>query len=313
MPSLPLISIITPSFNQAEYIEETIDSVLSQGYPNLEYIIVDGGSTDGSVEIIRKYEKHLAWWVSEKDRGQSHAINKGLERATGDILAYLNSDDYYLPGAFQAVAELHRANPDAGLLHGRCRRVDEHGHTLGSQFGRFDSPEDLLNVWEVWWRKRQVVQPEVFWTRAASNRVGLLREDLHFIMDYDYWLRIVLAGFAVARSDQEFTAFRFHPAQKSERSKEVALEMLRRTEGDLWNQEVPISPLRRRRMQGSWLYSARFIPEADASLAAGEGALRRHQKLLGLVARRPQLLLSPGLRGRIGTLLRERLQSEPGS
>src|SRR5882757_342896 len=114
----PRISIITPSYNQAAYIEQTICSVLGQGYSNLEYIIIDGGSTDGSVDIIRKYENRLAYWVSEKDRGQTHAINKGLERATGEIIGYLNSDDYYLDGALAGIADVFGRHPDLDLLHG---------------------------------------------------------------------------------------------------------------------------------------------------------------------------------------------------
>src|SRR6266700_4138610 len=111
MQRFPKISIVTPSFNQAQYLEQTICSVLDQRYPNLEYIIVDGGSSDGSVDVIRKYEKSLTYWVSEKDRGQTHAINKGLERASGSILGYLNSDDYYLDGALHRVAEQFTKHP----------------------------------------------------------------------------------------------------------------------------------------------------------------------------------------------------------
>src|SRR5262249_6074487 len=127
MATLPRISIITPSFNQASFLEQTISSVISQGYPNLEYIVIDGGSTDGSVEAIRKFDSSITYWVSEKDRGQAHAINKGLRRATGDIIAYLNSDDYYFEGTLALVAQHFIGHPEADLFHGRCRVVDEHG------------------------------------------------------------------------------------------------------------------------------------------------------------------------------------------
>ena len=133
MLKLPRISIITPTFNQAGFIEQTINSVLGQGYPNLEYIIIDGGSTDGTVDLIRKYETQLAYWVSEKDGGQSNAINKGLKFATGDIIAYINSDDYYLDGAFERVANAYRDNPAVDLWHGRCRVVDQYGAKVNEQ------------------------------------------------------------------------------------------------------------------------------------------------------------------------------------
>src|SRR5437667_5688340 len=129
--SLPRISIVTPSYNQGKYLEQTIRSVLDQGYPNLEYIICDGGSTDISVEIVKKYSDRLAWWCSEKDRGQSDAINKGWRRATGDILAYLNSDDVLLPGAIERVVRAFQQTPSAGVVYGDWTCLDEHGSELG--------------------------------------------------------------------------------------------------------------------------------------------------------------------------------------
>ena len=121
--------------HQAAYLEQTITSVLEQNYPSLEYMVIDGGSTDGSVDIIRKYEDRLSYWVSERDGGQAHALNKGFGRATGEILAYLNSDDYYLPGALDRVANYLRVHPDVALVHGRCRVVDVAGVKLGERFG----------------------------------------------------------------------------------------------------------------------------------------------------------------------------------
>ena len=127
----PKISIITPSFNQSEFLEFTIQSVLSQDYPDLEYIIVDGGSTDGSLEIIKKYEDRLAWWVSEKDQGQTDAINKGFARATGKYLAWLNSDDTYQPGALSKAAEYLESHPEVGLVYGETNYIDQDGRGIG--------------------------------------------------------------------------------------------------------------------------------------------------------------------------------------
>src|SRR5262249_17271802 len=153
-------SVVTPNFNYGRYLEETIRSVLLQGYPNLEYIIIDGGSTDNSLEIITKYEAWLTHWVRERDRGQSHAINKGMRKATGDLRAYLNSDDYYLPNAFRRLAELHDERPGLDLLHGHCRVVDSSGRKTGVWRGSIRRYDEILDLWGVWWNKRNFVQPE---------------------------------------------------------------------------------------------------------------------------------------------------------
>src|SRR5579859_2701917 len=121
------ITIVTPSLNQAAYLERTISSVLDQGYPELEYLVFDGGSTDGSVEILRRYADQIAYWESEQDRGQSHALNKGFERATGELVGWINSDDYYRPGAFAAAAEAFEANPEAEWVCGACRYLNADG------------------------------------------------------------------------------------------------------------------------------------------------------------------------------------------
>lgn len=129
-PSYPKISVVTPSFNQAEFLERTILSVLNQNYPNLEFIIIDGGSTDGSVEIIRKYEKYIDYWVSEPDRGQSHALNKGFERATGELVGWQNSDDIYLPGAFQRVVSVYGKEPNYDIYFGNMITIDQNDEII---------------------------------------------------------------------------------------------------------------------------------------------------------------------------------------
>ncbi|BAT55545.1 family 2 glycosyl transferase [Nostoc sp. NIES-3756] len=288
----PRISIITPSYNQGNFIEETIRSVIQQGYPNLEYIIIDGGSTDNTVEIIKQYEQWITYWVSEPDNGQTHAINKGLAKATGEIIAYLNSDDYYLPGTLFKVAEHFRQFPDTDLLHGRCRYVNEEGEKIGEQFGNIKTLEEILDLWGVWWRKRQFVQPEVFWTRKITEKVGFFKEELNYVMDYDYWCRIIQANGIVGKIDAELTCFRFTSTQKSNYSIQVAEELLDVVQPLLWDNSVKISLIKRLLLQGNWLYQAIFLKEVESSVIQKHCTAIRWFKLFQVMLKYPQLFFA---------------------
>lgn len=295
----PRISIVTPSYNQGQFIEETIRSVLLQGYPNLEYIIIDGGSTDNSVEIIKKYEQWLTYWVSEPDFGQAHAINKGIQRASGEILAYLNSDDYYLPDTLSKVAQYFRHFTQTDLLHGRCRYVNEEGNKIGEQFGNISRFDEIVDLWDVWWKKRQFVQPEVFWTKRITEQIGLFREDLNYVMDYEYWCRILLqAGGVVGRIDEELTCFRFTANQKSKHSAAVADELLQVVCPWLWSTETPLPLKKRLILQGQWLYQAVLLKQIEKSLALGDRKLVRWLKSAITVLGNPQILLVPDFQTR---------------
>ncbi len=182
----PRITIITPSYNQRRFVEETIRSVLLQGYPHLEYLVMDGGSTDGSVDTIRAYASWLTAWESAPDRGQGHAINKGLAQATGQILAWLNSDDVYRPGALQQMALAFARHPGAAVVVGGCAGTDANRREVGRKTATFD-PADLLIA------GRGPAQPGVFFSRSARDRVGGLNEQLHYVLDKEYWFRIMSA------------------------------------------------------------------------------------------------------------------------
>jgi glycosyltransferase involved in cell wall biosynthesis len=190
----PKLSVITPSLNQGVFIERTIRSVLDQGYPNLEYVIVDGGSSDETVEIIRRYEDRIAWWVSEPDAGQTDAINKGIARTDGEIVAYINSDDYYLPGAFErALAVLEDSG--AGWMAGASRFVEEDGTEIEVWLPRPPDSVEGRGGRERWaiapWG---VPQPSSFWRREIFEAHGSFREDMHYVFDTEFNLRLAYAG-----------------------------------------------------------------------------------------------------------------------
>ena len=204
---MTLVSIVTPSFNQSAYLEQTICSVLEQDYSNVEYIVIDGASTDGSADIIKKYSSRLAYWVSEKDSGQADAINKGMKRAKGEIVAWLNSDDYYLPHAIKSAVAALEANPQAMMVYGNMLAVNQTGQTINQLRYRPLTLEDLLCF--------QIIgQPAVFMRRGGFEKAGGLDLDFHFMLDHQLWLKIAAQG-PMVHVNETWSAARFHPQAKN--------------------------------------------------------------------------------------------------
>ena len=217
---LPLISIVTPSYNQAQFIRATIDSVLGQNYPNLEYFVIDGGSTDGTIEILKSYGKKITW-VSEKDKGQTDAINKGLRQAKGEVMAYLNSDDVYTEGALLKVGEYY-ADTKADWITGDCTVIDVEGNPssgnwLIRRYKRFlmalYSPLTLRIA------DSMLPQPSTFWSRKAWEKIGEFNDNYHYVMDYDYWLRLS-RYYKPHDLKSILSGFRAQPDSKSETSRD---------------------------------------------------------------------------------------------
>ncbi len=203
----PLVSIITPSYNQARFLEDTLQSVLRQNYPHLEYIVVDGGSTDGSAEIIKRYADHLAWWVSEPDKGQADAINKGFRRAAGEIVAWLNSDDLYLPNAITEAVEVFQAHPGAGMVFGDAVSSDAEGHLLNHlPAGNLQ----LINLL----RFQIITQPAVFMRRSLLEKVNYLDPSYHFFLDHHLWIRMAREA-EIVHQERTWAVSRYHADAKN--------------------------------------------------------------------------------------------------
>jgi len=271
---MEVVSIITPSFNQATYLERTIRSVLEQDYPSIEYIVVDGASTDGSVDLIRKYEDKLSWWISEKDSGQADAVNKGLAKAKGDILAWLNSDDYYLPDVVTKVVQAFRDNPDAVIIYGDLLAVDENGQTLNRLTYKQLSLDDLLCF--------QIIgQPAVFFRHSVYDKIGGLDASYHFLLDHQYWIRMALHG-NILHVPQLWAAARYHKDAKNRaKAEEFGGEAFRILD---WAKEQPwlaesVSKVERRARASAHRVDARYLLDGGnpaAALKAWTSALLIH-------------------------------------
>jgi glycosyltransferase involved in cell wall biosynthesis len=207
MREQPLVSIITPSFNQAQFLEQTITSVLEQDYHLIEYLVVDGNSTDGSQAIIKKYAKRITWWVSESDHGQAEAINKGLKRAKGKIVAWLNSDDYYLPGAITKAVAVFQNHPSFSIVYGDVLAVDADG----SQINKLHYYQmDLINLMKF----NIIGQPSVFIRREILNKIGFLDPSLQYLLDHQLWLRLAQRA-PIQYLPEMLSAARFHSQSKN--------------------------------------------------------------------------------------------------
>ena len=208
MMKSPLVSIVTPSYNQSQFLEKTIQSVLNQKYPNLEYIVIDGGSTDGSLEIIRKFENDLSAWISEADQGQADAINKGFQIARGKFLAWLNSDDVYHPGAVKEAVSFLLENPLIGMVYGDIDFINESDQVIGQYNARQTNYRRLMQGYS------DIPQPAAFWRAELWRQVGPLDTSLYFAMDYDLWVRFSKVT-EIRYKPKLWASFRMHQHSKS--------------------------------------------------------------------------------------------------
>jgi glycosyltransferase involved in cell wall biosynthesis len=242
------ISIVTPSYNQGQYLEETIQSVLDQNYPNLEYIIMDGGSTDNSVDIIKRYESQLAHWESKPDGGQADAIKRGFNMATGDILAWLNSDDYYLPDTFNQVSELF-ARDDLKIVFGECALYNEKSGKIKSSTVFEYAKSHKIEYSDY------IIQPSSFWTKKTYDLVGNLNEKLAYTFDWDWFIRAKRKGVKFHPVEKVWSVYRYHDQHKTgtggdKREEEIAI-IYREYHSELLSQKY----LQRRSMQNKILSS----------------------------------------------------------
>ena len=265
----PLVSIITPSLNQAAFIDQTIRSVLAQDYPRLEYIVIDGGSTDGSTEIIEQHQRHLAHWISEPDLGQADAINKGMARARGQILGWLNSDDLYFPETVRTAVALFKKHPEAVLIYGNAVIIDEE-----AQFLRYFTEIEPPNFFRLRNCADFIMQPSTFFRRSAFKQAGPLDRSLHWCMDWDLWCRLSAIG-RVHYEPVLLAANRQHVSAKTQtggRPRLTEIRKIRDRHGTSWWPHAHFSYLAKEmRRRGKSSVLRRLMWHTGATMATAGG------------------------------------------
>ena len=252
----PLVTIVTPSYNQGEYITETIESVLGQDYPRIEYVVMDGGSTDRTLDILRRYDGRLRW-VSQKDDGQSDAIHRGFSEARGEIIAWLNSDDLYTPGAVSRAVEALVSAPEAGFVYGRADFIDREGRPRGSHIYRQWDYDELVD------RRNFIPQPATFFRHSAYEAIGGLALDLHYVMDYDLWIRLG-REFPVTQVPDVLARIRLFPDTKTASGGLARIDEVRRMIARHGRSRLP-----------EWLYWDYVRESIRATIALGRLGRRR--------------------------------------
>jgi len=288
MNELPLVSIITPSYNQAQFLEATILSVLNQDYPNLEYIIVDGGSTDGTLEILKRYSDQITW-ISEPDQGQSDGFNKGVARAKGDVIGWLNSDDLYEPGAIRQVVQYFVEHPDASVVYGNCTVIDDQGQEIEYKKGSY-TRQKLVEFWREWYQG--LFYSSTFYHRRVFDKVGDLDVNLQMAMDYEFLLRVG-EFFDFHYLDADLSRFRRHGWSKSSRGWDKFMVELRPLVKNYWRRRDLWRYLRYSLIMR--LHYGQLALNAFTSHTPFEGKYQRWQVFLRAIQLNPTLIFMPWL------------------
>jgi GT2 family glycosyltransferase len=293
----PLV-LAVPTFKSEPFLAETLASLNAQG-DRVRWWLQDGASPDRTVEIARQYARPGDTVISEPDSGQTDALNRALPRMGGEIIGFLNGDDCLVEGAAERVLRFFAEHPEIDLVYGEVEWIDAGGQITGHHAGRIDSLEDVLRIYDVWWSKRQWVQPEVFFRRALWERVGGFDTAYHLAFDYDFWVRCFLAGARAARLPHPLARFRLHAAQKSTAS-ECAADEIRAIVQKHLAAGAPLSGSARRRLRAQLEYDL----YATGKMDFGAGA---RPSFAAALLRHPSWLLCAAVRERIGASLRKRL------
>lgn len=290
----PKISIVMPSYNQGRYLDQAIRSILDQEYPDFELIVMDGGSTDDSVDVIKSHSASIAYWQSEKDEGQSDAINRGLERATGQIMCWLNSDDVFLPGALNAVGHAFSSDPDLNWLTGYHVKF---GHNLVSWHRNLHPPRTLVD----WLVACPVAQPSTFWRRTLYERFGALDTKFHYALDYEYWVRFAFGGEVLRLIERPLSGFRLHGDSKTVQS-QSKFRSEEETLREMYAPQLSASERRRLRSQLDRRSAILELSEAYRLLKEGESSEARARVLKTLASKPSMIFTKPGVAGLVRTV-----------